>query len=99
MLENAAPPSRPCRRGDGIASRLIYEQATPDGTFVQPLYFLPPVTVTLSQVHPEQAPLPQTTTTSYPLLETAPDPEMLLRVRPVMGMPDVAVPPSRSPPS
>lgn len=98
-LQTAAPLPRVSYRKSDITRSLIYEQATPDGTFEQLLYFLPPVTVTPVQVHPVQAPVPQTTTTSYPLLATAPEPEMVLRVRPVMGIPEVGVPPSRSPPS
>lgn len=71
----------------------------PLGTLEQELYVLPPVTVTLFQVQPEQAPLPHAITTLYPELETAPLPEMFSTVRPVMGTPLEGVPPSRSPPS
>lgn len=69
----------------------------PLGTFSHPLYVLPPVTVTPDQVQPEHAPEPHTTTTSYPLLATAPEPAMFLTVRPVIGMP-VPGSPCRSPP-
>lgn len=71
----------------------------PLGTLVQLLYVLPPVTTTSDHVQPVHAPLPQVMTTSYPELETAPEPEMFSMVRSVMGTPLEAVPPSRSPPS
>lgn len=63
-LQNAESLPLPSHWKDAVTSLLIYEQATPDGTFEQLAYFLPPVTVTLFQVHPVQAPVPQTTTTS-----------------------------------
>lgn len=71
----------------------------PLGTLEQDGYVLPPVTVTPDQVQPEHAPLPQAMTMLYPLLETAPEPEMFSMVSPVIGMPLDGVPPSRSPPS
>lgn len=69
------------------------------GTFEQEEQVLPPVTVTPDHVQLEQAPLPQAMTMLYPLLSTAPDPEIFSTVRPVIGIPLEGVPPSRSPPS
>lgn len=71
----------------------------PLGTFVHELYVFPPVTVTSVHVQSEQAPLPHAITMLYPLLSTAPDPEMSSSTSLVMGMPELGVPPSRSPPS